>query len=822
MPFDNAESLLKALIAATTSDEYRKILEEIGDHGNVELDEPFGPFTLAWHPFGNNESNNSSINLATKPGRSLTERITNAMDAILEDRARDKVALPQSARDAAQQWFGRPITSSDNGLFNWDYAAGGYDRRIAVVITPSGVKAAPTIDVIDEGIGISPEAFPQTILSLQSGNKIKKLHVMGAFGQGGASTLAFCDYALIVSRHRDNPKVVGFTVIRVAKLGGGYKEDCYAYISIKQPSDAISVPSCQLDEGPLPLYASHESANVPELRHGTLVRHVTYKLPKLDGSLSPSTGNLYTYLQCSVFDPLLPFRVFDLRAERPKREIILGSRNRLMKLTLSEAPATPNSGEETGTEIRHHREMEYLVPPGSQDATVGVEYWVALNYRKSKKPGGPPELRAQSHDLYVQPGYPIVGTLNGQNQGELGSAILREIGLGMVARHIVIHMDATRADSRVRRELFSSTREGFKDGTILTGLTQLLEKMLKEDSTLYEIERELTERLAKREAQSTSEDVKRQVVKLLQEWGLQIQDEGPTTEPAAEGEGGKDKATAKAIRKGKPRKLNPLPTLPFPEVTKFKIVFPQTKMDVRINDSEVVIVETDADFEYGNQKRLGIRFEPSCLEEAGNSPLRGGRVRWRLRPRATAKAGDIGRIIVTITKPDGTQLTDSIDFEVLPSLEVPGKKAKGFVPPFEIVAINPIDDTETWNQVWPELPDDSSAEMLASVACKPLRVGGGITVYYSTVFAPFHEQMEKLKTDSPALPELFRANYEVWIGYHAIIQDNSRKDATEGLDDEIVEKMLAADRNRVALMQVKQAKSTADLMHKAKIAQEGD
>ncbi len=821
MPFENAEGLLRALLAATTSDDYRKILEDIGDHAHVELDEHFGPFNLSWHAFGNNESNNSSINLATKPGRSLTERITNATDAILEDRARENVALPQSARDAAQQWFGRPVSSPDNGLFNWDYSEGGYDRRIAVVVTDSGTKTAPTVDVIDEGIGLSPETFPQTILSLQSGNKIKKLHVMGAFGQGGASTLAFCDCALIVSRQRDNPRVVGFTVVRVAKLGGGYKEDCYAYLCLRDPSGTLSVPSCQLDDGPLPLYPEQDPSKIPAFRHGTLVRHVSYKLPKLEGSLSPSTGNLYHYLHSSVFDPLLPFRVIDLRGSKFNNQIVTGSRNRLMKLTQSQVPAEGASGEETGTELRHHREMEFLVPPGSLDASIGVEYWVAFNYRKSKKPGGPPELRAQSHELYVQPGYPIVGTLNGQNQGELGSALLREIGLSMVARHIIIHIDATRADSRVRRELFSSTREGFKDGTILTGLTQTLQKMLKEDQTLYEIERELTERLAKREAQSTSEEVKRQVVKLLQEAGLQLQQEGPTTEPA-EGEGGKDKTTATTVRKGRPRKQSPLPTLPFPDVTMFNIVAPQSKLSVRIHDSEVVLVETDADAEYGNQRRLGIRTEPSCLEEAGNSPLRGGRVRWRLRPRATAKAGDVGRIIVTITKPDGTQLSDAIDFEVLPALEVHGRKAKGFVPPFDIVAINPVDNAETWNQVWTEIPDDSSADRLASVAYKPLRAGGGITVYYSTVFGPFQDQMDKLKNDSPAMPELFRVNYEVWIGYHAIIQENSRGDAPAELDDEIVDRMLEADRNRVALMQVKQAKSTADLMHKARLAQQGD
>src|SRR5262249_4775986 len=107
MPITNACDLLGALLAARTCEDVRHILEGIGDHAQLDLDQPFGPFNLCWHAFGNNPSNQSSIGLGTKPGRSLTERLTNAIDAILEDRVPANVPPPHSAREAAQLWFGR-------------------------------------------------------------------------------------------------------------------------------------------------------------------------------------------------------------------------------------------------------------------------------------------------------------------------------------------------------------------------------------------------------------------------------------------------------------------------------------------------------------------------------------------------------------------------------------------------------------------------------------------------------------------------------------------------------------------------------------------
>lgn len=811
----NSLDILNLLLSATTNDAIVQIRREIGDPGNAELDQPFGPFKFCWHAFGDNPSNISSIGLGTKAGRSLTERLTNATDAILEERASPNVPSPQSARAAAQQWFGRPMSGPEDGLFNWDFSDHNYDRRIAVILHPSETETSPTIDVLDDGIGIRPSEFPKTILSLQSGNKIKKWYLIGAFGQGGASTLAFCDYAVIVSRHRDDPNVVGFTLIRVLNLNETYKEDTYAYLCLRDSAGNISVPSCQVGQEPLELFMSRPGLKQHTLSKGTLVRHFSYKLPELAGSLAPSPGNLYHYLHCTLFDPLFPFRLIDLRnPDRVRDELVTGSRNRLMKL----ASKTPKDGEEdvgseAGSEIRHYRPMEYFVPQGAIDPCVGIEYWVVLNYRKSAKKGEI-VLRAQSNELYIQTGHPVLGTMNGQNQGELTTQILRELGLGMVARHIVIHIDATTANSRVRRELFSTNREGFKDGNVLTELSQVLRKMLEEDKELGNIERELTEKLAKREAQATSEQVKQQVTRLLLEAGFRV-----TTEGVAPTAGTGQEQAIQPSRKGKHVVFSPLPTLPFPQVTKFSIVAPRPKMEIHLNDIETVLAETDADSEFDRRGLVAIRTEPDCLELAAKAPLRGGRLRWRLKPRGTAKVGDSGKIVATLTKPDGAQLTDNIEFEVFPAHEEKAKAAKGQVPPFEIIAINPDDHSQEWAMVWPDLSDTATLDEQGSVAYRPVRMGGGITVYYSTIFSPFNEQMEKLKTQSSTLMDFFRTNYEVWIGYHAILQESARTGPSAQLDENLLERILEDDRTWVARVQVKEALKLAELM-KAAIGQQ--
>lgn len=73
--------------------------------------------------------------------------------------------------------------------------------------------------------------------------------------------------------------------------------------------------------------------------------------------------------------------------------------------------------------------------------------------------------------------------------------------------------------------------------------------------------------------------------------------------------------------------------------------------------------------------------------------------------------------------------------------------------------------------------------------------------------------IEKLKREEPLLYKFFETNYKVWIGYHAILQLNSKKDSNIPEEDELkINTELEKERSRVAQMQVKQALESARLM----------
>ncbi len=801
MEQERIRHLFTKFLACHSAPDLRQQLDAIGDSQEVGLDMPFGPDRLVWRAFGDNPSNVSSVGLGTKPGRSLTERLTNAMDALLDERLIPGVEPPHSPREAAKTWFGRPISGPDEGMFGWNYAASSNDRRIHVVLNASDQEDSPSIDVLDQGIGILPSQFASTILSLQAGNKIRKHYQIGAFGQGGAATLGFSEYVFIASRSQENKATVGFTIIRVLRLDATYKEDCYAYLSWGDKNETVL--HCDVGVGPLELYTASNAIRAPLFEKGTLVRHINYRLTNLNKSLSSSPGNLWHFLHVSMFDPLLPFRLLDLRnKDKGRNELVSGSRNRLLKL--GRKTASDNDFEdESRVQIKHYRAMEFITPHGASEPSIGVEYWVVFALKKAKD--GSQELRGHSNELFIQSGHPIVGTLNGQNQGELTSHLLRDIGLNLVCRHMVVHIDATRADSRVRRELFSTNREGFKDGPVLDGLTRTLRRIFEDDDNLFAIEKKLTEKLTHRKSEATEQEVKQAVTRLLKEAGLQVQEKGLTDVPG----GGEKRITTRSGSSG-PQNANPLPTLPFPEVTKLKIVYPTQLLEVHVGDSQVIVAETDADSEFETRGHLHIRTDPPSLEVATKAPLRGGRIRWRMRPKEGVVAGTSGTLIICITKPDGSQLTDSIAFDVLPFQEKEAKRSNGYIPPFEILPISP--DDESWSTVWPSDMDDTDAQ--ARHAYKPENIGGKVVVFYSTVFKAFKEVVDRLKVTNPSRLELFQTNYKIWIAYHAILQSQTKCDPTSYKDEAAREIELDQDRQTMARVQVKQALQIAELMER--------
>lgn len=801
MAIQSIEELFSRVLTARKKADIDIILKELGDKQDIGLNADFGSLKCQWVPYGGRESNESTIGLASKAGRSLTERITNGEDALLElAKTQHNGEVPRSPSRAAAEWYGRAETGPNSGLYSTEDQEGDLSRSLCVILSDSGLSGAPTVDVVDAGIGLAPEEMPTTILSLQEGNKVKKPYLIGAFGQGGSSTLGFSKYAVIMSRSIASPDRVGFTIVRLVDPGQDYDLDVYAYLTIEGNIPHVVRGA----EDAITLYEDTKLKRPPELLHGALVRHIGFELSGLDKGLSPAPGNLYHYLHLSMFDPLIPFRAMDIRSNMAKDERIGGSRNRLMKLV---AKGDEDDGESGRTSVIHHKEMEDIVPLGSEGSRIGVEYWVIEAKRTTK---GELHLRSSSNELFVQRGYPVVATLNGQNQGELPAKFVKDLGLGMVSRHIVVHLDASRCDRRVRRELFTTTREGFKEGPQLDNVMTTLAGMLKEDARLKEIEQELADRLINRENQTSNDKVKRQITKLLRDAGFSKTADGESEDPGGEqdgGAGGSGGGGGGSGGGGGGGALDPLPTKPYPDVTRWEIASPTQTSRVRLNGRSSVRIETDADARFDSEGLISLEFEPHKVEVASLSALKGGRKQWRLRAAEGAKVGDSGTVTAVLRMPNGGELRSAIRFEVAAPIDAGDKGKKGKVPDFEIVAISPDkeEDVDTWMQLWPQ-HEGASRTKKAEVAYKVLKAGDKTVVYYSTGYGPYVERLEHMNSKSKALAELFDENYQVWIGYHAILQFPADNAA-----DELYSETMEAERCRVAQVQLRVATELAEL-----------
>jgi hypothetical protein len=808
MAINSVQELFQQLLKATTPQEVKNILTEIGDVTDIGLDRPFGKLQLHWHAYGNKTSNYSTIGLASKPGRSLTERITNGIDAVLEGHSLNAATTPTSPQSAVNEWFGRPYSSADAGIFNWKYEQGSNDRKVGVILSDSGKREAPTIDVLDYGVGISADNFPSTILSLQEGNKIKKKYLVGAFGQGGSSTLAFCDYVFIVSRNIQNPNIVSFTVIKEITLDEDYKENCSAYLALTNQAGEETVPSFSMNEA-IQLYDENEKLRMNQLMNGTLVRHIAFRLTNISKPLSPFEGNLYHYLHCSLFDPLIPFQIIDMRNKASiRQEISTGSRNRLMKIVAK------SEGELDGSNTKYklYRPFAFIRPFGAVTPCVKIEYWVIFNYekKKNKKTGEEYEdLRTDSNALYVQKKHFAVFALNGQNQGELTiSQLTKDLDLGEVSKHLVIHIDVTEAPKNIKNQLFTTNREMLKDGEVLESIKEEIRRILKEDIQLAAIEKELQEKAINEVTESTDDEVKKQIVKLLQDAGFTPSAEGDTVRKGEGTETTDPPPIPPVDPPPPPEPPQPLATLPYPQVTRFEIASPQTKLKVNFNKTALIKLETDGDSRF--DKDIRIKFEPGSLDILTVWALEGGRKKWRLKVTETAKVGDTGKISVSLTKPNGDQMKTEIDFEILEPLGKPSKEERGYIPDFEVLPINPND--EGWKSAWENIPADS--EEAFKVAYIPRRIGVKTIVYYNTAFNQFKETVDKLKIAGSPLYKFFETNYKVWIGYHGILQYNNQQNETFTNDEqeEKVKSEREKDRALVAQMQVKQALKSSELM----------
>jgi hypothetical protein len=733
----DARKLLNDLIAASDSLEANKILETFIAASHEKVGD---------RPVGLRHNNRGTIEVATDPARSLIERITNAIDSLLElehdtHNGKPKCGTP---REASQAWFGL----NANGLASTAMSVRQKLARRTVIQLEAGLgKEKRTVTVRDTGLGILPERMPGTILSLNESNKWQKHYLAGTFGQGGSSTFAFCDLTLIASR-KYRSGTIGFTAIWYKDLpDSDFKSGQYVYLTFD--GSPFAVPFQEGD---------------PLVPQGTLVKHFGYDLSNYPSPYGERS--LYGAMNRLLFDPVAPIW-FENKVNGWNRGIY-GSRTRL------------NSGSDDDGQdglTLSHSMPTISVGLGDEDY-IGIEYWVLPI----------PEGHSIPSAAYVDAKKPIVLTINGQNQSELSSLLIRkDAELPYLKSRLICHIDCDGLTSKSKRALFASTREQAKEGLTLTRIKENLIDILKSDDELVRLNRE-----AKDKSLSTQdEDIKR---RLRKEVAKMLTLVGRAREETQKSEKGNGERAILASRRGGPRKVKPLTTNDPPtyitiltdseEAVKF---FPDQRKWLRI--------ETDAPAHYHDTKRpkeskINVVIQGG-VKLSGTSSLKGGRMRIALDCPEEITVGSTGTIQIILSRSGMDALEDSVSYIISDPPKHQKNLKKESFPDFEMIPVEGPDDPN-WQNI---SEDDLDTQRNASRA---LLSEGVLNIYYSKAFPKFAEEARKWDSLDIQKAKSFQRRYEVWLAVHALLMQDSDSDHEQ--EEDQFEKFWRAERCRVAVL----------------------
>jgi hypothetical protein len=717
---------------------------------------------VRWMPVGNKENNRGVIEVSADPGRSVIERATNGIDAVLEAEhiLHDGIPVCRTPKEAATAWLGVPVGGLSEMTPTQRRALG---QRVSIKMTEGDGKSLRTVEVRDLGVGLTPEQMPGTILSLNESNKMQKHYLAGAYGQGGSSTFASSKYTFIASRY-DNRPTIGFTVVFYEDLPAEqFKTGRYVYLTLDGSILKAEVP-------------------LKDFPTGTTAKHFGYDLTNYTGSLGPAS--VYGLLNQILFDPVMPVW-FDNRVHDYRR-VIKGTRNAL------NGAVDEGDAEGRGPTLSHNVRMFYTTI--GEFGQIGIEYWVLEPPNtKNKKPSA----------SYINPAKPIILTLNGQNQAEMSHVLVRkDAELPYLTQRLICHVDCNSLTPTAKRELFVSNREDARRGIVYNLIQQEVIKALKSDDELTRLNSEARDTGRREEDQTVLEQTRKEVARLLRLQGVPVGLEGlggQTTEGPGTG-------TDKPPRPDTPTEPRPKPRpIELHEPPTFIRIMWKEDGDITFHPQQrrYIRIETDAYSQYHNPNnpsasRINIFAINNGVAFRGSTPLEGGRMRGIFEGTATANVGDTGTIRVELTRPGMPMLFDERPFRVVEPPPIQEKKQRVTLPPFHPIPVDGPDDLRWTSLGWPDNPNmvASSAEM----------EDGVLNIYYSTVFPRYVEQRAVFERRGDlAIAESFTKRYEIWLAVHSLIyyQDQQQEELqgqTREEEEEIFEERERQERCRIATL----------------------
>lgn len=717
--------------------------------------------TSGFQPVGRRPNNRGAIEVASDAGRSIIERVTNMLDAILELEHEQHEGIPicRSPREAASAWLGVPEKEGLSALTNkqrQDLAG------MAVVrLQPGEGSQSRHITVIDKGIGIAPDHLETTILSLSGSNKIQKHYLAGTYGQGGSSTFAFCKYTVIISR-RAGYNRIGFTLVKYEDLPAEeFKTGRYVFLV--NNNTPLETPAIDID-----------------IERGTIVHHFGYDLTGYTSALG--SKSIYGMLGRIMFDPVSAIR-FENQVHSWNRTI-KGARNAL------NGAVDEGDDDAKGPSLDHYVRM-FNVDLGDH-GSIGIEYWVLS--RPDVVTG---RRRTKPTENFVDATKPVVLSHNGQNQGEITGRIIKDAKDGadlpflQTQGRLICHINCDRLSPNAKRMLFSSTREQSREGYMLERIKSELVGALKADDELVRLNEEAREQSLKEKDEHARKNMRREVAKLLHIDGAALQEAGGT-------KGSKDgggEVRQRSLR------AKPLPIEPKEPPTFIRIVWDDDgEIAFYTGQRRYIRVETDANSDYhdadnASASRLNIAVG-NDLRVFGTSPLKGGRMRIGVECLQNVVIGSTGSIRVELYRKGLPALNDEREYKVIEPPEPKDSGPRSSFPDFEVIPVPGPQDSD-----WEYICDDVNDTNVSRHATKSVMNDGKLYVYYSEAFPRFANEVKRFEQQNEALGSSFRSRYETWLAVHALLMyQATENEQVPDLPEAVTEEMGRQERVRLAII----------------------
>lgn len=426
-----------------------------------------------WKYLGNTENNASPIGILKKGEKGIIERLTNAIDAVIEKQVEQHhIKSPQSAlkviEKAFPEYYKNLMHIYEYEGNQWRNQALDTENQVILAINDGSKSNKPTIDIIDKGIGLTGDQFDKTILSINQNNKIssEKKYTIGAFGHGGSTSLPFTESTIIVSKKYGK---YYFTVIKSVDLTD-HKFNTYVYLTIDDKIPELDATG-YIGEGYIRYFLESES--------GTLVRMIETDISReYRHNDITKPGMLIDYINTELIKVQLPIKIIENRKNFIENR---KNQNRYVHGSYAKLKTYKYVKKEYSAQCR----ITY------RDHPFDVEYYVILP-NKEEDWGSDSKCKEVFEQINIY-GDPIIYTVNGQTISTEGYTKIKNNGLTFLRYRLLVIIDLDSLGSE-KYKFFTTDRAQIKETDITKGFLDEVVKTITQIDKLKEINDIIAER----------------------------------------------------------------------------------------------------------------------------------------------------------------------------------------------------------------------------------------------------------------------------------------------------------------------------------------